>query len=251
MKKTKFIGIAASVLLAMSSSVLSGTAFAADGDQPKYGSSRALVLAPSGDHVEDDAQPEYVDGGWVTVGSSGWGDKGTGNDANAVSDWGFEGLKGIATADVDAPLYSDDGTKIPGRTVAAKSSWAVEGAKTNRFTNERRFRISAHEWISENDAGFTDTTAGVNIKGIAFKNIKEFTNERVVVHLVPGKNYDLYKSDGTLSNRKLAGGTSWLSDKSGNETSDESSTGYYRVSTDEWIRWDDPTNIVVGFTPIF
>lgn len=234
----------------MSSSVLSGTAFAADDNQPKYGS-RALVLAPSGDHVDDDAQPEYVDGGWVTVGSSDWGDKVTDNDDNAAGSWKFQDLKGTVTAVVDAPLYSDDGAKISGRTVAARSSWAVDGSKKNDRTNEQRFRVSAHEWISENDAEFHENHTMNKVKRTPFVNIKVDTNGRTTVHLKPGKNYDLYKSDGTLSNRKLAGGTDWFSDEYAEEpgelNNNETPTQYFRVSTDEWVRFGD--GVALEFAP--
>ncbi len=223
-----FIGSVASVLLALSSSVMLGTAFAADDDQP------------------------YVDGGGVTITDADIGnDHTTHISENDPSNWHFSEVKGIATADHDAPLYDDNGNIISGRTVSARSSWAVDGSKKNDFTNEQRFRISAHEWISENDAGFHETHTINKVKRTPLINIKADTNGRTTVHLKPGKNYDLYKSDGTLSNRKLAGGTDWFSDKyaeeSGELDNNESPTQYFRVSTDEWVRFGD--GVAYEFAP--
>ncbi|WP_125708229.1 hypothetical protein [Companilactobacillus zhongbaensis] len=230
MKKNTFIGSIASVLFVLSSSAMSGTVLAANDYQ------------------------SYFDDGGVTITDSDVGaDSIMDIPNNDPRNWHFTEIKGIVTADHDAPLYDDNGTKIPDRTVSAKSSWAVDGSKKNDFTNEQRFRISAHEWISENDAGFHETHTLSKVKRTPFVNIKVDTDGRTTVHLKPGKNYDLYKSDGTLSNRKLAGGTDWFSDESAEEPGElvdnQYPTQYLRVSTDEWVLWNPSNGVDMEFAP--
>lgn len=224
MKKNIFIGTVASILLVLSSSTISGAVLAANADQ------------------------RYFDDGGVTITDSDVGsDSLINTPVNDPSNWHFTEIKGIVTADHDAPLYDDNGTIISGRTVSAKSSWAVNGSKKNDLTSEQRFRISAHEWISENDAGFHETHTINKVKRTPLVNITPDTDGRTTIHLKPGKNYDMYKSDGTLSNRKLAGGTAWFSDESAQESGElvdgTDATQYFRVSTNEWVRWDDGVEI--------
>lgn len=63
----------------------------------------------------------------------------------------------------------------------------------------------------------------------------------------------MYKSDGTLSNRKLAGGTDWFSDESAEEPGElvdnQYPTQYLRVSTDEWVLWNPSNGVDMEFAP--
>lgn len=227
MKKSKFIGLAATILLTLASSSVTGTVLAADSE---VGVQDNNGIITSGSVVA--TKPA----------------NGVSNDDNDASNWKLEDLKGVATADSEAPLYSDDGNQISGRSVAAQSAWSVDGCKRNVRTGERRFRVSAHEWISENDAGFKKNQLVVDTKVGHLTNIQDITGGKVVMVLNPGRAHALFKSDGTLSNRQLAGDTSWRADKMA-YAPDDQETPFFRVSTDEWLRWDQDGSVYYGFTP--
>ncbi|MCH4008161.1 hypothetical protein [Companilactobacillus sp.] len=161
------------------------------------------------------------------------------NDDNSKDTWSITQKNGaVKVGTKDVALYSDDDQTIANRQLGKGTIWATDEYRTNDATGKIQYRVSTHEWVDAQDADFLQIEANKTDESnkVLLKNVTKVPLGSVVVNLKPGKSYDLYKSDGTISNRKLIGGTSWISDEWSSVGSDDYC--YYRVSTDEWIKYE-------------
>ncbi|WP_125772067.1 hypothetical protein [Companilactobacillus furfuricola] len=157
------------------------------------------------------------------------------NDANIENGvWVEDNANGKVTVGNNVASLYDDNNNLTNRAVAANSAWATDKSRTNSKTGLKQYHVSTHEWVNADDVTFSgDENNGSNALG----TISNLTGHHTVDLAGPdGFVYALFSSNGTRSNRGLAGNTSWYTDKSA--TDGEGNT-YYRVSTDEWIRVSD------------
>ncbi|AKP67852.1 SLAP domain-containing protein [Companilactobacillus ginsenosidimutans] len=111
------------------------------------------------------------------------------------------------------PLFSMKG-KQSNRSLSANTDWKIDRKAT--INGETFYRVSTNEWVKA-------------------AHVFEYSVINQNITTKAGKTAELYNSKFKLSNRSLAGDTSWHTDKS--RVVDGKT--YYRVSTDEWVAATD------------
>lgn len=155
---------------------------------------------------------------------------------NDAENWDVSRVAGtLNVGGRNADLVDDNG-KPDNRELGAGTPWVTDQYRVNKFTQEGQYRVSTHEWVSEKDVMFKQvqgnqaTNTGVGAF-ISIDNIRPTT-----LHLSGNPVYKLYRKNGKVSNRSLAGNTDWYTDKVGYG---KDGSRYYRVSTDEWVKLAD------------
>lgn len=111
-------------------------------------------------------------------------------------------------------------------TVTVKNGDNVLAKKTITYTNNTK---------TADDSSTTTTPA------TGLSNVTNLSGHNVIT--LAGSNsqvFSLISQTGTKSNRGLAGGTAWYTDKS---AKDANGNTYYRVSTDEWVKYSNQTTL--------
>lgn len=155
----------------------------------------------------------------------------------------------VTTKNSLASLYDDNGNKIENRSLASKTPWATDKFREYGDTGEIQYRVSTHEWVSENDIFSRQNLPEPN-KKLVLQNITpyddpaDFPSDSRVLSIsigLIGKNntFTIYRTDGTPSGRRLSGDTMW---KAGASATGNDGKPYYRISKDEWIKGDFGTS---------
>lgn len=160
-------------------------------------------------------------------------DKEAAAHVNDASNWTITKSNGIVKVGGSiAPLVDDNGGE-DNRQLAPGTPWITDEYRTNKTTQEVQYRVSTHEWVSSNDVT-SSQTQGNQATGTALTNVQNLSKkENVYLAGSAKKVFKLYRSNGSVSNRGLAGNSAWFTDKS---AQDAAGNTYYRVSTDEWIK---------------
>ncbi|WP_129045467.1 hypothetical protein [Companilactobacillus metriopterae] len=144
--------------------------------------------------------------------------------------WNTTSISGTVTTGSNATytLVNDNGAAVANRALSGNSSWRTDTVRTNA-AGQKQYRVATNEWIDASSVTFSD---GSSTSGSAITSITDLSGSHVVDLATPGFVYALYKTDGGASTRYVAGGTSWVTDKTGK---DAAGNTYYRVSTNEWV----------------
>ncbi|WP_138108114.1 hypothetical protein [Lactobacillus terrae] len=144
--------------------------------------------------------------------------------------WNTTSISGTVTTGSNAiyTLVNDNGDAVANRALSGNSSWRTDTVRTNA-AGQKQYRVATNEWIDASSVTFSD---GSSTSGSAITSITDLSGSHVVDLATPGFVYALYKTDGGASTRYVAGGTSWVTDKTGK---DAAGNTYYRVSTNEWV----------------
>ncbi|MFD1471703.1 SLAP domain-containing protein [Companilactobacillus mishanensis] len=111
------------------------------------------------------------------------------------------------------PLYNGEGTQST-RSLGADSAWQSDQTKT--INGEKYYRVSTDEWVKASQ-------------------VYEYSGQNRSITTNSGAVKALYATDGSRSNRSLAPGSAWFTDKLANING----TQMYRVSTNEWVAASD------------
>ncbi|WP_125768380.1 BspA family leucine-rich repeat surface protein [Companilactobacillus furfuricola] len=111
-------------------------------------------------------------------------------------------------------LYNRDFKESTDRSLSAGSDWYSD--QTIEHNGKTYYRVSKNEYVAAED-------------------IYSYKDKNVVVTTKSDSDKDLVNSQGKISNRRLAKGTPWKSDR----TIEINGKTYYRVSTDEFVSADD------------
>ncbi|WP_125715371.1 hypothetical protein [Companilactobacillus kedongensis] len=157
--------------------------------------------------------------------------------SKADTNWTTTDETGVVTTKNDKTYYTlknDDNDTISNRALAANTSWQYDKVRTNA-KGDKQYRVSTHEWVPAesvtvndgNNNGGSETPEGA-------LTVKNLDTKKVVNLATPGMTYFVYNKDGVMSTtRALAGGSSWLVDKT---ATDAAGNTYYGVSTDEFVK---------------
>lgn len=155
---------------------------------------------------------------------------------NDAENWDVSRVAGtLNVGGRNADLVDDNG-KPDNRELGAGTPWVTDQYRVNKFTQEGQYRVSTHEWVSEKDVMFKQVQGNqaTNTAVGAFTSIDNI--RPTTLHLSGNPVYKLYRKNGKVSNRSLAGNTDWYTDKVGYG---KDGSRYYRVSTDEWVKLAD------------
>lgn len=124
---------------------------------------------------------------------------------------------GVSVTNADgAAVYDINGDPV-GKTLPVGSDWKID--LQNNLSKGTFYRVATDEYLSANDVRVYQNT-------ISYPENKDITTR-------PGRPAGLYDHNGQyISERALGPNTSWYTD----EFCDIGHIGYYRVSTDEFVR---------------
>lgn len=158
-----------------------------------------------------------------------------------AANWTTEDVKGVVTTKSDSAFYTlknGSNETISNRALAKNSAWQTNAVRTNTKTGEKQYRVGADEWISANDVTFSDGNDGNGSTTGAYTDVKAL-NGKVTTAGPAGYYYPLYNDNGELiSNRGVAGLTSWYTDKSAKNAD---GVTVYHVATGEWLQGTNVT----------
>lgn len=155
---------------------------------------------------------------------------------NAAS-WTTTDESGVVTTKNDKTYYTlknDDDKTISNRALAANTSWQYDKVRTNA-NGDKQYRVSTHEWVPAESVNVNDgNNNGGSETPEGALTVTNLDTKKVVNLATPGMTYFVYNKDGVMSTtRALAGGSSWLVDKT---AVDAAGNTYYGVSTDEFVK---------------
>jgi hypothetical protein len=122
-------------------------------------------------------------------------------------------------------------------TIVLKNGDNVLTSKTLKYVNNTKIVLQPDDpdysqYANNNGSSNNNTNTNTN-NGAGLSNVSDLTGNHSVSLAEPsGFVYSLYGLSGSKSNRGLAGGTAWYTDKT---ATDAKGNVYYRVSTDEWV----------------
>src|SRR5699024_6035032 len=135
---------------------------------------------------------------------------------NAAS-WTTTDESGVVTTKNDKTYYTlknDDDKTISNRALAANTSWQYDKVRTNA-NGDKKYRLSTHEWVPAESVNVNDgNNNGGSETPEGALTVTNLDTKKVVNLATPGMTYFVYNKDGVMSTtRALAGGSSWLVDK--------------------------------------
>lgn len=151
--------------------------------------------------------------------------------------WTVKDESGVVTTKNDKTYYTlknDDNKTISNRALAANTSWQYDKTRTNA-NGDVQYRVSTHEWVPAESVNVNDgNNNGGSETPEGALTVTNLDSKKVVNLATPGMTYFVYNKDGVMSTtRALAGGSSWLVDKT---AVDAAGNTYYGVSTDEFVK---------------
>ncbi|MFD1418341.1 hypothetical protein [Companilactobacillus keshanensis] len=153
-----------------------------------------------------------------------------------AANWTVKDESGVVTTKTDKTYYTmknDDNNTISNRALAANTSWQYDQTRTDKDGNVQ-YRVSTHEWVPAESVTVNDNNGGGTTDPDGALTVTNLDTKKVLNLATPGMTYFLYNKDGKMSDtRALAGGTSWLVDKT---ATDAAGNTYYGVSTNEFVK---------------
>ncbi|MFC6322602.1 SLAP domain-containing protein [Companilactobacillus baiquanensis] len=153
-----------------------------------------------------------------------------------AASWTTTDETGVVTTKTDKTYYTmknDDNDTITNRALAANTSWKYDQVRTNA-NGDVQYRVSTHEWVPAESVTVNDDNNSGSETPEGALTVTNLDTKGVVSLATPGMTYFVYNKEGVMSTtRALAGGSSWLVDKT---ATDANGNTYYGVSTDEFVK---------------
>uniref|UniRef100_UPI0019D6B917 SLAP domain-containing protein n=1 Tax=Companilactobacillus metriopterae TaxID=1909267 RepID=UPI0019D6B917 len=129
-------------------------------------------------------------------------------------------------------VYDANGNQIANRALAQGTGWKTDTKRVNNATGQVYYRVATGEYVKAEDVTLRGTSTTTPSTGSELTDITDLTGSHTVSLDTPGFVYPLYTAAGSQAGRNVAGGTSWITDKT---AKDAEGNTYYRVATDEWV----------------
>lgn len=155
--------------------------------------------------------------------------------------WTTEDVDGVVTTKSANEFYTlknGDNNTISNRALAKNTAWKTNAKRTDQNGNVQ-YRVGADEWINADDVTFAKAGSdnGSSTTG-SYTDVKAL-NGKVETAGPAGYYYPLFNDNGEqISNRGVAGLTSWYTDKSAKNAD---GVTVYHVATGEWIQGTNVT----------